>query len=208
VKGKEQSNPIDEHLDEVEALQAKYKNPAVIRIFVEILSKAVKSALFWPDEVNIDFLADKDRNCVGPAYRRLCLNGVLERGPHYRRTTSKNSKGTTIFCYQVIDLAKAEKLLKALATPLGSAGLPAPSPTPNSLHRTESSQASSSHTQAENLATACTGATAGYTQGIAHTAAKETGFVKSTSSPRLSAGSAAPTTQRAYVQASLPFATE
>jgi len=99
------NSEVDKKLDQIALLQAVWKNQKLLTSCLLIANKACEKNVFWPDELNFDFLlTDDDRNVVGSAWR-MCAKtlGIIEKTGSFKRSTSDSSHGRTIFQYKLIE---------------------------------------------------------------------------------------------------------
>ena len=104
--------PFDPHLEKVKDLQMAFKSDAVRKFACLVVDLAIGQKEFWPDQIDVDQLAEADRNCIGSVYRWLCNVGILVRTEHFRRSEADGAKGRTIFQYRLAD----DKLARVFQT--------------------------------------------------------------------------------------------
>lgn len=109
------STPADKHLDAVALAQFLFKTEKMKAAALTILEKAINMGRFWPDEVDLDFLGEKDRNCIGSIFRILSVPTADETGKtrgaglgfiaqtgSKRRSRRKGRSGGIIFEYYCV----------------------------------------------------------------------------------------------------------
>lgn len=107
---------VDQHLDDIGLTMFTFKNPSMLAAVLAVLKAAYELApigMFWPDEVDTSFLPEKDKNCVGIAFRLLSRKfEVIEQLEQRRRSSAKNRSGGVIFAYRLTKPKMAISLLR------------------------------------------------------------------------------------------------
>ena len=108
------NSPIDKKLDDVALKQFVWKNQCLLAACLLIARKAIESPIFWPDEIKFPFLtSDDDRNLIGSAWRQCSKTlGIVEKTGLFRRSSSEDANGRTIFQYKLVDGPVAQAFLK------------------------------------------------------------------------------------------------
>lgn len=120
------SSPVDKHLDEVAIAQFLFKSDKMKAAALTVLEKAINMGRFWPDQVDLDFLGEKDRNCIGSVFRILSVPkpdengkirgtglGFIDQTGSKRRSRRKGRSGGIIFEYYCV-AAKRQIALRLL----------------------------------------------------------------------------------------------
>lgn len=117
---------IDAALGDVALKQLAFKSEPMRRISVAIVQCALRKRTMdeplWPDEVDLSFIAQEHRNCIGTAWRMLTRVGVLSRSEHYRRSLNKTTRGRVIFAHYLKNHALAMTFLKRNNSPIPTFG--------------------------------------------------------------------------------------
>lgn len=111
-------NPAHAHLDRVVALQEGFKPGKINAFAVRILTHALAHGSVWPDEVSLKDVSEKDRRCIGNAWRRLRSIGLIEQMNDHRSSEADGRKGGTIFRYRLVDRTLAQTFVER-NTPFG-----------------------------------------------------------------------------------------
>jgi hypothetical protein len=105
---------VDAKLDDIALKQFAWKNQKLLTACLLIAHQALKTPIFWPDQLSFDFLlTDEDRNIIGSAWRMVTKSlGLIEKTGNWRRSKAEGVNGRNIFEYRLINRPMAEAFLK------------------------------------------------------------------------------------------------
>lgn len=103
-----------EKLDKATIQQLTWKQKVCAIIAVRILTKALSSMAFFPDEVDFSDINADDKNVIGTTFRRLTKMEMIKETGNYRRSKSEDANGRRIFEYEVASTALANALVERL----------------------------------------------------------------------------------------------
>ena len=113
---------VDQHLDQKTLLVLTWKNPTMKRIASVICRHYIADKIAWSDEMDLSFVRDEDRNCIGLCWRLLVKPlGIIEPMGQFKRSKTDSRRGGWIFKYRIVDEKKARALLNRFGevTPTG-----------------------------------------------------------------------------------------
>lgn len=106
-------HPANALLDAVALKQFVWKSATMQLIGVAVLKAALESpASLWPDEIDLSFVRNLDKNCIGSVFRVLREQRFIEPTAAHRRSTAEAANGRIVWEYRVCHTGRVLALLK------------------------------------------------------------------------------------------------
>lgn len=110
------SNPaIDAQLDAATLAQLSWKPNIVRNIAVAIIKHFLNDRICYTDDIDLSFVPELDKNCIGLTFRRLREQGIITETGRHRRNDPKrrpDRKGGKAFQYRLVSVARALTFLE------------------------------------------------------------------------------------------------
>lgn len=106
---------VEESLSDVALKQLTWKPDVCRNVALKIAEHSMRDRIFYPDEVDFSFVPVQDVNCIGTAFMRLRLAGMIEQTGRFRKADIKkrpDRKGGMVFQWRLVSYKRAETFCK------------------------------------------------------------------------------------------------
>lgn len=101
---------VDETLDAKTIAQLTWKPSVTCNTAIAIVRHFLKDRICYTDDIDLQFVPDADKNCIGLTFRRLREQGIISETGRFRRNDPKkrpDRRGGKAFQYRLVSERRA-----------------------------------------------------------------------------------------------------